>query len=810
MTIATVLRYGGGLLLLNGLASIAAFAQTAEGGLQEVIVTAQKRAQNVQDVPIAISAFTQQDLAERGVTEVSQLQNFTPNVHLDFTSPFGGSSTVLTAFIRGIGQDDFAFNLEPGVGVYLDGVYLARTIGANTDMLDVDHIEVLKGPQGTLFGQNTIGGAISIVTRRPSDEFGFKGELTGGSFSRMDVRAAIDLPLIANRLLSTISVSTKKRDGYQNAIPFESPTAFVTDPQSAFSLLNLGSSGDLGGQNSASVRGKLLWLAGEMTDVTFTADYTTVDQPSVAHTVLQASNAGISGLYNTCISTSAADLNTMGLGALCGPRGLPGTAQLPGIAGAQLDPSTYRLTWDNRFLTPDIDSTYSTGQNFDKESNFGFSLIVDRRFSDDFNLKSISAYRQLQARFGIDQDGSPLQIVENSFETNQTQLSQELQLSGVALNDRLSWVGGLYFIHEQGDLTDYVVFPAGLLQVFGPNNFENETYAAYTHLNYSITDPLTLTVGLRYSHQKKEFFGGQRDLNLFSTKLGTPADLFPTSDLSLFYPPGPFEKTFSNVSPRIGFDYKLTSAIMAYASWAKGFKSGGWTTRLSSPWRIGPGYQPFEPSFDEEEASTYELGLKSELLNRSLLLNAAVFTTQYEGIQLNVQEFISPTLQNAGDAKIKGAELESTWLATDDFRVSLSVGYLDSQYDSIAPTAQLAGLTLEKELPKAPRWSASLSPSYTIQLPNQGRLVPRIDYSYTSEQENDTINTPLLHRPEVSLVDASIAYTTPDDKWQIVAGGTNLTDKRYIVSGQDNTGAGLVYGTYNAPRQWFVSLRLNP
>jgi iron complex outermembrane receptor protein len=807
MTIPAICRYGCSLLLLNGFASTAAFAQATS--LEEVIVTAQKRAQSVQEVPIAISAFTQQDLADRGVSEVSQLQNFTPNVHLDFTSPFGGSSTVLTAYIRGIGQDDFAFNLEPGVGVYLDGVYLARTIGANTDMLDVERIEVLKGPQGTLFGQNTIGGAISIVTRRPSNEFAIKGELTGGSFDRMDFRAAVDIPLVSDKLLTTISVSTKNRDGYQHVIPFPSPVAYVTDPQGAFSLLNQGSSGDLGGQNSASVRAKVLWLASENTEVTFTSDFTTVDQPSVAHSILQASNVGISGLYNTCISTSAADLDAIGLGALCGPRGLPGTVQLPGLAGAQLDPATYRLAWDNRFLTSDIDQTYSTGQNFDKESNFGFGLTVDWEIADAVQLKSISAYRQLRARFGMDQDGAPIQIIENSFETNQSQLSQELQFSGLALSERLNWVAGAYFIHEQGDLTDYVVFPAGLLQVFGPNNFENETYAAYTHLNYSITDPLTLTVGLRYSRQKKEFFGGQRDLNLFNTKLGTPADLYPTADLSLFYPPGPFEKTFSDLSPRIGFDYQFTDEVMAYASWAKGFKSGGWTTRLSSPWRIGPGYQPHEPSFDEEEATTYEVGLKTQLLERRLQLNTAVFATKYDGIQLNVQEFISPTLQNAGNAKIKGAELESTWLVTDDLKVSLTAGYLDSEYDSIAPTAQLAGLTVDKELPKAPRWSASFSPSYTFQLPNQGKLVPRVDWSYTSEQENDTINTPLLHRPDVHLVDASITYTAPDEVWQIVAGGSNLSDKRYIVSGQDNSGAGVIYGTYNPPRQWFVSIRYN-
>jgi iron complex outermembrane receptor protein len=141
--------------------------------------------------------------------------------------------------------------------------------------------------------------------------------------------------------------------------------------------------------------------------------------------------------------------------------------------------------------------------------------------------------------------------------------------------------------------------------------------------------------------------------------------------------------------------------------------------------------------------------------------------------------------------------------------VSLTAGYLDSEYDSIAPTAQLAGLTIDKELPKAPRWSASFSPSYTFRLPNQGKLVPRVDWSYTSEQANDTINTPLLLRPDVHLVDASFTYTAPDEVWQIVAGGSNLTDKRYIVSGQDNGGAGVVYGTYNPPRQWFVSIRYN-
>jgi len=167
----------------------AAVAQQSQGGaLEEIIVTAQKRTENVQNVPIAISTFSAEALQQKSITSVDQLSNLSPNVNLDAGTPFSGSDTVLSAYIRGIGQDDFAFNLDPGVGVYVDGVFLARSVGANTTMLDVDRVEILKGPQGTLFGRNSIGGAISIVTRNPGNEFMVKGEVTGGSLLRGEAR----------------------------------------------------------------------------------------------------------------------------------------------------------------------------------------------------------------------------------------------------------------------------------------------------------------------------------------------------------------------------------------------------------------------------------------------------------------------------------------------------------------------------------------------------------------------------------------------------------------------------------------------
>src|SRR6187401_2389877 len=207
-------------LLCSAVAStLLSASASAQQVLEEIIVTAQKREQDIQNVPIAISAFTTETLRAKGVTDINSLTNLTPNVNLDSSSPFSGDTSVLSASIRGIGQDDFAFNLDPGVGVYLDGVFLARTIGANQSLMDVDRVEILKGPQGTLFGRNTIGGAISIVTRDPGDTFKFKGDVTAGSFNLLQARGSADLPL-AESLSASVTFGIKSREGYVERIPY--------------------------------------------------------------------------------------------------------------------------------------------------------------------------------------------------------------------------------------------------------------------------------------------------------------------------------------------------------------------------------------------------------------------------------------------------------------------------------------------------------------------------------------------------------------------------------------------------------------
>lgn len=222
--------FAAGLMVSVACVPVMAVAQDQDsqgGGIQEIVVTAQKRAENVQDVPIAISAFSSEAMQERAVGDVSQLSAISPNVTLDSTVPFSGSTSVLAASIRGIGSNDFAFNIDPGVGVYVDGVYLARSVGANQDLLDIQRIEVLKGPQGTLFGRNTIGGAVSVVTADPEETFGGKGDVTTGRYNLLQVRGTVSIPL-SDSLFSSVTFSAKSRDGYGKRIPFPDARALNT------------------------------------------------------------------------------------------------------------------------------------------------------------------------------------------------------------------------------------------------------------------------------------------------------------------------------------------------------------------------------------------------------------------------------------------------------------------------------------------------------------------------------------------------------------------------------------------------------
>jgi iron complex outermembrane receptor protein len=800
-----------------------AFAQTTPApapqseGLQEIVVTAQKRAQSIQDVPISITAFTASALQTKGITDLQGLSALAPNVNLDAGSPFSGSSSVLSASIRGIGQDDFAFNLDPGVGVYVDGVYFARTVGANQNLLDVDRIEILKGPQGTLFGRNTIGGAISIVTHTPGDEFKAEARLTTGSYGRRDVAVLADLP-ISSTLLSSITFSDEYRDGYQKRIPYDSPTPYVSDPVGAFHNAGTEAFSTQGGQNQQTLRGKLIWKASDSLTGTFGADWTHTNQPGVATTVLQpiisGPNAAFGLFYNLCLQ-GVPFVPTAAL--VCGPRGAVGTS----LWQANLNPATARLLYGTAVTqTGNIDTTYATGPNFDKMDSSGLSATLDWAFSDALKFKSITAFRSLKWASGEDEDGSPIQMLETTFAEGQHQFSQEFQALGNALDSRLSYVGGVYFFHEDGYIHDFVTFPAGLLQIDGPNELDTKSYAGFVHADFKATDKLAFTVGGRYSVDQKHFMGGQQDINDFFYKIsgcypynasasliGAPANLtcqqalgFPNpANHQQVYPPGENSQRFNVFTPTLGAQFHVTDAIMAYASYAKGFKTGGWTTRLTAPLPAGSGAQTFGPEYDK----TYELGIKSEWLDRNLIVNLATFYSKYDNIQLTYQVSTSPVTANAGNADIKGAEFEVQSRLGDHFSLNANAGYIDAAYTEI-----LAGAigSTGPVLPKTPKWKMSVSPDVHTRLNNGATVRLGLDYSHVGKMYNDVQNTELIARRKSDVLGASAGITSEDGKRTFTVGGTNITDQRYLTTGQPQYAGGVVYGTYNAPREWFATL----
>lgn len=848
-------------------------AEANGGGIADIVVTAQKRSEKIQDVPIAISAFTSAALQERGVANISQLSAIAPNVNLDSSVPFSGSTAVLSAYIRGIGSDDFAFNIDPGVGIYVDGVYLARSVGANQDLLDVDRIEILKGPQGTLFGRNTIGGAISIVTRDPGNTFRFKGDIATGSYNMLQARGTVEIPL-ADGIYSSVTFGLKSQDGFVRRVPFPSALTANTPSFRSFAAAGYESADREGGENNRNLRAKLkfdkggpfrLVLSGDYTYSTGSAGSTLLATtafvpgpfappagggiPGTAFDPSQSQGFLFAGLYNFCIGSTPAQIAARNAQGVCGVTGTQfpsnnfgATAtvnRLASFASVNVDgnPNNDRLPYGNQFVSSNIDTSYATGNSFSKLTNWGIGGTIDYDLSGAAALKSITAYRRQSWQSGADLDGSPLNILQTSFDQRQWQFSQELQLLGHALDSRLHYVLGAYYFKEKGSLHDFVTFDEGLLQVDGPNRLQTENYAAFGQIDFRISHLIGVTLGGRYTHENKLFEGGQQDLNGFNYKLFGCSDangnITPNAQAAFappgvtcqqalsypdpgnpirVYPPTQNRLTFNNFSPKVGVQIHPTEDIMVYGSFSKGYKTGGWTTRFTNP-------QPTAQSYQPEKATTYEIGFKSTLFDRHLQLNAAAFSTDYKGIQLNFQNGTSPTIGNVGDARIKGFEIEAVIQPIPEFSVNASVGYIDATYTRLDPLVSLpsvsgpnplqAGAVVGSSLPKTPKFQANISPRYELALGNGAKIVFLADWTHASSLSNDVAQTFLLQRQAVELVNGSISYTSADKHWSLTVGGNNITDARYITAGQNNAAGGAIYGTYNRPATWYARLGVN-
>ncbi|WP_030539886.1 TonB-dependent receptor [Sphingobium sp. DC-2] len=822
------------------------FAAQDSGGLQEIVVTAQRRSESAQDVPIAISAVTGDALQAKGLSDIASISGQAPNVTLKSSGAFGGSSSTLYTYIRGIGQNDFAFNLEPGVGVYIDNVYLARNIGANVDLLDLERVEVLKGPQGTLFGRNTIGGALNIVTADPGNAWKYKGEVTTGRFDRIDVRASLEAPVIPDVLRLGFAFSTKHRDGYQKRIPYAGDTGnnpiwllatggasggpqnTNTDEALLFPITAKDRPGRSGNQNQTAFRVKALFTPDDRLTVRLIGDYLNVDEQATPFSLLQVNQNAYVALYNTCISgnpgfyapvAAMAGAPAAGVADLCaGPRGNP--ASPTGAQPSLESQAGQHLPYDGRYVVRkadgsiDPDRSYASGANFNKIDNYGINGQIEYALTGDLTLKSITAYRRLESKFGVDIGGAPFSALNPTFETNENQLSEEVQLVGNVLQDRWKFVLGGYYFHEWGRHDEGVPFTGGLIQVYSPDNrWDTKSYAAFMHNNIEIVpDKIGITLGIRYTHDRKRFTGTQRDENAFGIRLFQlpPALVSPDpADPYLLYPIGENRLSFNNLSYRLGAEYHINQRMMVYASHATGYKGGGWTTRLTAPNFIvdpvtGLPVRQGAPTFGPEKAYTTEVGFKSELFDRRVRLNLALFNTEYNGIQLTFQNGASPVTANGGNGRIRGAEVELNLAPARNWTLDASAGYLDAEYQSVLPGVPLSG---DEKFVNTPKWQAQAGTAYTIETANIGSFTPRVDWTYASRTFNDEANTPVLATPGGSYFNASATWRSPDERYEVQAGVTNIADRRVVVSGYTNAEA-IYSGVFSRPREWFLTLRV--
>lgn len=773
--------------------------------LEEVIVTAQKRAENVQDVPIAITALSASDLEDKGAVSLVDVGSFAPNVQLDKGAFLVGSSQVMTAYIRGIGQRDIAAGLEPGVGVYVDGVFLSRSTGANVDLLDVERVEVLKGPQGTLFGRNTIGGAVSVVTRRPSEELSGKINVSVGNDNLREVKGTVDIPL-SDSLFSQFAFSSTDQDGYQKIRQYPGDPNASDEPtllQSPGASAN--SSDTRGGLDHYNLRGKLLWQLTDDTEMTLVVDYAKADEEAGAISLVDegivagATDTTYAAVYNACVGLPEEVINVTPLVGICGPRAYA-TGVLDGLASES--PATRLMIAPGLYDTGDIDVTYGNGGNSSKVESSGVALTLQHDFGWGL-LKSITAYRELESRTINDVDGTPVNASTTNFYMDHEQWSQELQLN--IDNEEGTWrsVAGLYLFHEESVNEESAFIGEGLGNFYGPYSTDVDSFAVYFNTNYALTESLSLTFGARYTEDEKSFEVGQRDWNLSTIKLGLSLpESYPTDDLTLIAAPGTVKDDYDDFSYRLGAEYFINPDVMMYLSFSQGFKSGGIATRLSGP---TDGNLPL--TFDPETAETWELGIKSRLLNDRVQVNAALFSTDYEDMQITYSVGISPFFDNAGKATIEGMEVELVARLAPSLRLSAAMGYLDASYDQLDDNIiNNTPINLRSKLVNVPEWSGSVSLTWDVAEVAQGSVRVNLDYLYKDDMARDSENTSFAFAKSYEIVNANISWDALNSGWSFSIWGKNLTDERYITSTSYVPAVGVPGNSYNRPREYGIAL----
>jgi iron complex outermembrane receptor protein len=725
------------------------------GGLEEVVVSARRREENVQDVPISIVALSAESLELRGVQQLSDLGLQVPNIVL-----MGGGATGETSgnfHMRGI----------PGIATYVDGVWQSSDAGLMTmNVVEVERVEVLRGPQGTLFGKNSTGGAIQYVTKLPAQEFGAKIELTGGEYDRRDVVASVDVPLSDN-LAAKITGAQLYRDG------------FVTSTTTGRKF------GDI---DDRLFRGDFLWTPSEDVTFRFIAESSDLDRNGSARTLeeIRLTNARPRA-YNSA--------------------GYPFTnlTHVSGFPGGRVG------EWE----------TMSDVENDGYVSDL-LRVTVDGevQITDNILFKTITGYREIEDRVYTDWDASEITLIEDDRWRENDQLTQELQIQHT-INDRISYVAGLYWWNEYsatrtfrwtftefrtGQLSQAAVLAAQPGFMFTPPNSDNYVgadtsgQAIFGEANFGLTDKLELTVGVRFNDEEIESY------NILPTGVQLPAlpDTDPVGDVFAGNKQTVGAADFSSTTPRVSITYDWLDNLMVYASYAEGFGAGGIN--------VNPvlGVVPYGP----EELANYEIGLRSDWLNGNLRLNATAFDSEWEGIQLSQAppdpnnpglSIPNPIIVNAAAADASGVEVETQWSIGDAWRVDASVAFLDTAYTNPGDATQIG---LNTPFAYAPERSYAVGAQHTAMLANSGRLVARVDYGWMDDYQRSREIRFQSTQEAFGLVSARLMYEPPAQNWRLSVFGTNLGDEKYLNSGMVSGAFSVDAATVGRPREVGASLQI--
>jgi iron complex outermembrane receptor protein len=738
-------------------------APQAEDGVGEIIVTAQRREQRLQETPLSITALGAESLSQRGIDNLGDVSNFAPNLELHPTNRPAGGGSAFAGYIRGVGTGDFQFPTDPGIGLYVDDVYIARSMGGLLSLEDIERVEVLKGPQGTLFGRNTIGGAISVVTTDPR----LSGDMTGlvkvraGMYKRADVSALINTPLVEDKVGLKLSASllTSEGFGYRilDGVNYASENRFV-------------------------VRGALKAQLTDNITMKIAGDYTRQRQNPPSGYLIDFVPAGPT-------VAKIARFNQFAAPYLNPRLGLP--------AG-----SIYDARWES---TSPYD-IYSLQPQQDDSDIGGASITFNMDLTDDIYVKTISAWRKIDALIEVDGDQTPYPLQQSRTTMNQEQFSNELQLGGTALDGKLNFLIGVYGFRETGDSTVFTRSFEGIYEALVAagqpttaadvgNTFTTfamraTSFAIFTQETLNVTDQFGITVGARYN----------RDRKVYSTSVRRP------QNNTVVVPLSGAVAEWDSFTPRVALEYKPNRDMLLYASWSKGFKSGGFgaSTVASTP----------TPRYDPEKLTSYELGAKTSWWNNRLTLNVAGFYSEYRNIQLTVQS-VDPvtnanirTTRNAGGSDIKGFELEIAARPTRGLDLNLGVGYVDAKFDTLTAAAIGSGFVVGSRVPQIPDWSINGGIQYSVET-GAGQFTLRGDVSHKGSQFLTPADVTSF-QDSYTLLGARVAWKPSFlSGLELSVEGTNLTNTRHAYYKATLPPTGEYVAIPAAPREIYATARFS-